>query len=459
MDNECIVQNWAASIEYHEKKVSEDKAEIILSSMNPKGNTKDKAHDFEFTNNLNAHLKLKGFDIPFSFDKSDPINDTIITEIINDFIQKMGFTDRPFLLYRHDDTEHLHYHLLVSNTNWSGTTNEKLRGFYRKEVTLLAREYEKKYGLRELNEMNSNQQNPTSNELNAEKYKYQNALIAADKDGIINLSDAQKLHLKQNKLNNKEIKSYLRDEFVPLMTILHKNGYLTKTLKTQLIEQLDNIIQSIPADEFTYKKYVDAVKARGLYIRELQKTDPKIITYGINDGNTFTYFKSNRLPERFSYVNLINNKQNSYTIDQQKKYLLNILTKARNQAKNYDQYKTILLAKGIEIEEKSNPNFEIYALKYKQLNIKNSHSFASSDIGRNFSYSNLQKHFNKNLITTTQEDFVIGKPKNKIDPVTQKQSPKNNQINPEKQPKKDVTRKAKIGEEDDEEKMKGKGMT
>lgn len=459
MDNECIVQNWASSIEYHERKINEDKAEIILSSMDPNGNTKEKAADFDFTNNLNAHLKLKGFDIPFSFDKSDNINDTIIIEIINDFIQKMGFSDRPFLLYRHDDTDHLHYHLLVSNTDWSGTTNEKLRGFYRKEATLLAREYEKKYGLRELNEMNSNQQSLTSNELNAEKYKYQNALIAADKDGIISLSDAQRLHLKQKNLDNKEIKSYLKDEFVPLMTILHQKGYLTKTLKTQLIEKLDEIIKNIPTDEFTYKKYVEAVKAQGLYIRELQKTDPKIITYGIKDGDTYTYFKSNRLPERFRYTNLINNKQNSYTINQQKKYLLNILTKALNQSKNYNEYKSFLLAKGIEIEEKSNPTFGIYALKYKQQNIKDSHSFPSSDIGRNFSYSNLQKHFNKDLNTTTQKDLSLQKAKNNMDPVRKKQGPENKSTNiKEQKSNKEVTRKAKIGEEDDEEKMKGKGM-
>lgn len=468
MDTECIVNDWGSSIGYHENKVEQGVAELISSGSSMEGSADEKALDFDYTNSLNNKLRVKGFDIPFTFDKTDKVTDAMAIEICHDFMDRFGFEDRPFLLYKHEDTDNTHFHLVVSNTDWNGNINERLSGFYRKEATLFAREYEEKYDLKRLNEIGKGQQAKSQKEVNSEKYAYQKALIKAVNTGLFAPEKTVLNKLKSEKLDNNSIKILLGDSFSETITLLYKEGLLKETYKSQLIKLLDKELHKLGGDKDP-KSFFNALEASGIYVHELKRTNPRVISYGIEmeDGKTM-YFKSNQLPERFSYKSLLNSEKTNFTVDQQKKYIINMLRKAKQQSSNYDQFKGIVETKGISITELRNEEFGIYGLKFKSTTAKNPVDFSSSELAREFSYKKLQDYF-ENAMTKESDQLISSdnlsgdnlKPTSKgISPVKKVSIPKSGKVVPESKANEGaenegVTKKAAIGEE---EAKKGRKM-
>lgn len=76
----------------------------------------------------------------------DVLTDAQLTDIAREYMEKMGFGDMPYMVYKHTDINRHHMHIVALRVRTDGSCVSDKNNFYRsKEIT---RELEKKYGLK-----------------------------------------------------------------------------------------------------------------------------------------------------------------------------------------------------------------------------------------------------------------------------------------------------------------------
>lgn len=76
----------------------------------------------------------------------DHPTDAELTQIAREYMEKMGFSDMPFLIFKHEDIERHHVHIVALRVKTDGTCISDRNNFYRSKD--ICRELEKKYNLR-----------------------------------------------------------------------------------------------------------------------------------------------------------------------------------------------------------------------------------------------------------------------------------------------------------------------
>ena len=75
----------------------------------------------------------------------DKLTDTEFQEIAREYLEKMGFGNQPYLVFKHEDIDRHHLHIVTVRVDGNGRCISDRNNYYRsKEIT---RELEKKYGL------------------------------------------------------------------------------------------------------------------------------------------------------------------------------------------------------------------------------------------------------------------------------------------------------------------------
>lgn len=70
----------------------------------------------------------------FSPKDSDRMTDDFMLEITHEYMEKMGITDTPFIIVRHTDKEHPHYHIMFSRVNYNGKIIKTVTNHYRNKA-------------------------------------------------------------------------------------------------------------------------------------------------------------------------------------------------------------------------------------------------------------------------------------------------------------------------------------
>lgn len=76
----------------------------------------------------------------------DHPTDAELTQIAREYMEKMGFGEMPFLIFKHEDIERHHVHIVALRVKTDGTCISDRNNFYRSKD--ICRELEKKYNLR-----------------------------------------------------------------------------------------------------------------------------------------------------------------------------------------------------------------------------------------------------------------------------------------------------------------------
>lgn len=76
----------------------------------------------------------------------DHPTDAELTRIAREYMEKMGFGDMPFLIFKHEDIERHHVHIVALRVKTDGTCISDRNNFYRSKD--ICRELERKYNLR-----------------------------------------------------------------------------------------------------------------------------------------------------------------------------------------------------------------------------------------------------------------------------------------------------------------------
>src|SRR6185312_10909573 len=110
-------------IRYHENKLKRGKAQLIdgntakdLGDMSDR----DKLYHFQRRNSLNEGTVQNTMHVLVSWPADETVDNTRMRTVAREYIREMGWTDQPYLVYRHDDRQHPHLHIVASNLSREG---------------------------------------------------------------------------------------------------------------------------------------------------------------------------------------------------------------------------------------------------------------------------------------------------------------------------------------------------
>lgn len=111
-------------LHYNENKVTGGEAKLIMASGFAgdieQMNFQNKLRRFDHLILLKPNVKTNAMHISLNFDSSEKLSNGRLQEIAVTYMERIGFGDQPFLVYRHDDSAHLHVHIVSTNITAAG---------------------------------------------------------------------------------------------------------------------------------------------------------------------------------------------------------------------------------------------------------------------------------------------------------------------------------------------------
>jgi hypothetical protein len=108
----------AKTLSYNEEKVTQGKAELIRAGnfLQDKNNLSyaEKLHRFQKLNELNARSQVKMLHATLNFQSGEKLSDERLITIADRYMQGLQMENQPYLVYRHEDANHPHVHIVSS---------------------------------------------------------------------------------------------------------------------------------------------------------------------------------------------------------------------------------------------------------------------------------------------------------------------------------------------------------
>ncbi|MNK41363.1 Relaxase/Mobilization nuclease domain protein [compost metagenome] len=105
-------------LEYNENKVRQGTAKLIMASGFAldidRLNFNQKLMRFTKLNQLNPTVRTNAMHISLNFDPSDQIDTEKMQLVVQAYMERIGFGDQPYLVYRHGDAGHPHLHIATN---------------------------------------------------------------------------------------------------------------------------------------------------------------------------------------------------------------------------------------------------------------------------------------------------------------------------------------------------------
>lgn len=139
-----------AALNYNEKKVQKGNA-ICLHAVNYLNEAKNmnfyqKLNGFERLNSLNERATTKTLHVSLNFDPSEKLTENKLSQIASDYMERIGFGNQPYLVYKHEDAGHPHIHI-VSTTIKENGSRINTHNIGRNQSEKARKEIEQLYGL------------------------------------------------------------------------------------------------------------------------------------------------------------------------------------------------------------------------------------------------------------------------------------------------------------------------
>ncbi|WP_299289678.1 relaxase/mobilization nuclease domain-containing protein [uncultured Mucilaginibacter sp.] len=137
-------------LNYNESKVKAGKAELIMVSRFA-GETSQlgfnqKLQRFEHLTDLNSHVKTNSVHIMLNFDFMEQPDYFKLQQIAASYMEKIGFGEQPYLVYKHEDAAHPHIHIVTTNIQEDGS-RINLHDIGKRLSEPARKELEKEFGL------------------------------------------------------------------------------------------------------------------------------------------------------------------------------------------------------------------------------------------------------------------------------------------------------------------------
>ena len=112
------------ALSYNEQKVSQGKAELILAYRFSRDISEmgfsEKLLRFEKLSRLNTRTRTNTLHLSLNFSPDDKLNAQTLQKIAADYMERIGFSEQPYLVYQHKDTAHPHLHIVATTIKTNG---------------------------------------------------------------------------------------------------------------------------------------------------------------------------------------------------------------------------------------------------------------------------------------------------------------------------------------------------
>ena len=120
-----IPKSIEAALNYNEKKVEKGTAYCLYADNYRKDvkemNFYEKLIRFKELNELNDRATTKTLHVSLNFSPSEKLSDNRLVTIANEYMEKIGFGQQPFLVYKHEDAGHPHIHIVSTTIKEDGS--------------------------------------------------------------------------------------------------------------------------------------------------------------------------------------------------------------------------------------------------------------------------------------------------------------------------------------------------
>lgn len=131
-------------LQYMEAKVKEGVGQFLDSNMLSK-TAKDLSKEFGIIRSQKPDLKKAVYHCSLAIGKEEKLSDKQFIQLGREYLEKMGFGNSQYVMYRHSDRDHPHVHLIANRIDMEGKVVSDRWDYRRSENAI--RELEKKYGL------------------------------------------------------------------------------------------------------------------------------------------------------------------------------------------------------------------------------------------------------------------------------------------------------------------------
>ncbi|BBE16121.1 conjugative transposon mobilization protein BF0132 [Aquipluma nitroreducens] len=135
---------------YNQIKVDDQKASVLFTNrmIEPQDGTYDLSicmRSFEAYLLANIKTEKPILHISINPDPKDILTDDQLSSIAQEYMQKMGYGDQPFIVYKHEDIDRKHIHVVSLRVDETGKSIKD--SFEHRRSMTACRELEQKYGL------------------------------------------------------------------------------------------------------------------------------------------------------------------------------------------------------------------------------------------------------------------------------------------------------------------------
>jgi len=336
------------------------RAEVIFNTTGEEQPEKLARVFFDIARDYNGQNKGRDVnvlarEIVISFPPDEKIGTEDLVSYTNQYLHKMGYSDCPHIIYRHNDTLNTHVHILTSTITYDLTHVENNNDFKRSFST--CREIERENNLKPLKKAMFSK--VSLSEVNARKYYFHNALAKAARSKATGervlalLGEMSTEVLKNNNLDNESLRLFLGEEkYEAIGELLTRGGFFKSLYKDELMERLDRVYSQSDSRGDFFKR----LEGEGIYARMDMK---RKMVYGIK--NDSFYISEDRMPQKYRYINLTRMGQgsSSYKLEsEQRNEVFTSVIESMNGSLTYSQFVKSLQEKGIAINIKDGADQE-----------------------------------------------------------------------------------------------------
>jgi len=339
-----------SALAYNHQKVKEGQAKVLLVNNmmeTPNGNFGIGICTNSFAPYLHANKRTENPIIHISLnpDPKDKLSDEQFSEIAQVYMQKLGYGNQPFIVYKHEDIDRHHIHIVSVKVDETG---KMIRDNFQHRLSMrICRELEKKHGLVAANEKQK-----------AEGYS-----------------------LKKVDFNNGNIKHQITNVVRP---VAHTWHFQTLNEYKALLSVFNVHVAEVKG-EYRGKPYNGIVYAALDEKGEVCGTPIKSSKIGKSVGNAALQKKMEKSKETIQNKKL---KERPKTI----------ITNAFRKCKNQEDFEKQLLKNGITVLFRKNDSGRIYGVTF--IDHKQKFVFNGSRLGKDFSANVFQEKFNNPQHTT-----------------------------------------------------------
>ena len=170
----AIRKSLLAVLNYNEQKGQKGNAECIAAGNymldHDQMNFYQKMERLKMLNDLNERAETKTIHVSLNFDPAEILSNEKLCAIASSYMEKIGFGDQPYLVYRHEDAGHPHIHIVSTAIKADGK-RINIHNIGKNQSEKARKEIEELFGL-----IKAQRQKPDQaimlNPVNPEKIKY-----------------------------------------------------------------------------------------------------------------------------------------------------------------------------------------------------------------------------------------------------------------------------------------------